>query len=179
MKKETLFDILDKSKSKSDAARNLGYTYYNGKINEILHDIADSVNFDLTIYNERKKRFCLVCSKQLNKEQQKFCSSSCAASYNNKGRIRTKESRDKVAKIMKEKYENGELEYFKQSRFTSNNQPRKKEKWINICIICKKEFSGMGIRTQRKTCSENCMKIARTCRTYKNGSRKTIYYDNK
>jgi len=47
---------------------------------------------------------CLNCEKELLKEKNKFCSSSCAASFNNKLRKpRTEESKKKVSESLKNK----------------------------------------------------------------------------
>lgn len=43
---------------------------------------------------------CLNCGKELEKQQKKFCSRSCAAHYNNTGRKHTDETKEKIAKSL-------------------------------------------------------------------------------
>lgn len=72
-------------------------TPYN---NKYVHYIAKEIGFDFSIYKEKRKKHCLACGKELSGGQKKFCSSSCSAKYNNKGRIQSKETRDKIAKSL-------------------------------------------------------------------------------
>lgn len=72
-------------------------TPYN---NKYVHKIANEIGFDFSLYKDKKKRFCAECGKELKPGQKKFCSSSCSAKFNNKGRHQTKETRDKIAKSL-------------------------------------------------------------------------------
>jgi hypothetical protein len=86
----------------------------------------------------RKRKECVFC-KQCNKEiliyPNTFCSQSCAASFNNSKRIRTKKEKVKKEKIYK---------------------PRNKKEKLLSCKICSKEFKSK----QAKCCSVSCRKIA-------------------
>lgn len=97
--KNELYDILNGFNSKTQA-----YKYFklnnNQKGIKKLNEIADSVGFDLNIYNDRRKRkikYCLVCNKQLNKHQNKFCSHSCSAKYSNSNRKHSEETKNKIS----------------------------------------------------------------------------------
>lgn len=59
-----------------------------------------------------------------------FCNNSCVAQYNNKGRIRTEESKNKISKILKERYDNGKLEYVKKLRNSNRYNPSFKKEAI-------------------------------------------------
>jgi hypothetical protein len=74
MEKEVLFEILNTSSSKTEALNKLGYNYSNGRLIKLLKDYANFVGFDLNVYTDRKKKFCLECGKLLRKGQYKFCS---------------------------------------------------------------------------------------------------------
>lgn len=127
-KRKEIYDIFDSLTSK-----NKIHEYFNISDNkngsEYIKQIANEIGFDLNIYKERKKKFCLNCGKELKKGQNKFCSSSCAASFNNKKRgKRSEETKKKISESLKSKYE------------------------PNRCIIC-----GNIIDNRRKKyCSDEC-----------------------
>lgn len=50
---------------------------------------------------------CINC--QANTKSPKFCSKSCAATYNNKNRIRSNESKQKTSKKMKKLFKEGKI----------------------------------------------------------------------
>lgn len=50
-----------------------------------------------------EKRYCLWCGKELegkNRKTKKFCNSSCAAKYNNKGRVHSEETKRKISETL-------------------------------------------------------------------------------
>ena len=73
-----------------------------------------------------------------------FCSSSCAASYNNKGRVRTKESLEKTSASVKEYY----LSNFPTGAFDCN--------LIRKCSCCSSDF--VPQRENQLYCSVTCRK---------------------
>jgi hypothetical protein len=98
MKDNELYEILNNFKSKGEA-----YKYFNICPNSYgilkLKKIANSVNFDLNIYSERKnssKKFCKQCNNKLNNNQYKFCSHSCSAKFSNSHRILSEETKNKI-----------------------------------------------------------------------------------
>lgn len=105
MEKEKLYNLLNNFKTKGEA-----YKYFNITPNSKgilrLKELSNSVNFDLNVYQQRKKppiKYCILCGNILNK-QKNFCSHSCSASYNNKMRIITEETKIKISKSLKDKY---------------------------------------------------------------------------
>lgn len=78
--------MFDDCKSLNDAARKFfGKANYTNreKVKKILAE--NGVNWEewLAKIKESKTKYCLVCGKKLEKDQVKFCSHSCSASYNN------------------------------------------------------------------------------------------------
>lgn len=127
-KRKEIYDIFDSLTSK-----NKIHEYFNISDNkngsEYIKQIANEIGFDLNIYKERKKKFCLNCGKELKKGQNKFCSSSCAASFNNKERgERSAETKKKISESLKLKYE------------------------PNRCIICGNIIDSR----HKKYCSDEC-----------------------
>jgi len=105
MEKEKLYNLLDSFKTKGEA-----YKYFNITPNSKgilkLKELSNSVNFDLDIYAKRRNppiKKCLICDNVLHK-QKKFCSHSCSASFNNKNRIISENTRKKISKSLKNKY---------------------------------------------------------------------------
>lgn len=134
-KKTKVFQLFNEFKKISDIYNFFGVkdTPYN---NKYVHKIADEIGFDFSIYKEKRKKYCLHCGSVLTNGQKKFCSSSCAAKFNNKGRKHSEETKQKIAKSLSK---NGEVE--------------KKEKY---CLFCGTELK-VG---QKKYCSNECFQNA-------------------
>ena len=98
-----------KLKSFSEAAKFIGIPYYNRCVKEkvIAFFQGLNVNIENIIQNNRKKkiRYCLNCGKILTSGQYKFCSNSCSASYFNKGRHLSEETKNKISESLKARYE--------------------------------------------------------------------------
>ncbi len=102
---------------------------------------------------------CLNCNKELNALQEKFCSSSCSATYNNRGRIRTTESRAKISGIIQKFYfDNPEVRTnsIKKLKITCGKRNHTKTK---VCPVCKKEFISARKNTNYypRLCSDVCL----------------------
>ena len=89
--------------------------------------------------------FCLCCDKVLSyeKKNNKFCSSSCSASYNNKGRIVSDEQKKKVSLS---------LSGIKRNEKLSENIKEHKR----ICSYCKKEFIVWRLNNNTLSHSKHC-----------------------
>ena len=92
--------------------------------------------------DNEKKNICLQCGKEIvgkNKNRKKFCNSSCAATFNNKGRIHSKETKEKISK----------------------SRVKTLEKEV-VCLCCGKVFkiylNENGSFSKRKYCSDECRK---------------------
>lgn len=127
--KKNILSLFKEFKNKSEIYKffNVKDTPYN--INYI-NQIASKINFDFSYYKEKKKKYCLQCGKELKNGQKKFCSSSCSAKYNNRGRKHSEETKQKISKSLSKK----ELV---------------KERY---CLQCGKELKN----GQKKFCSNNC-----------------------
>lgn len=101
---------------------------------------------------------CAQCMSVIDysKRKNKFCSSSCAATYNNTGRVRSLDSRTAMsAKMRKINADNPTLRR-KSAKCGPANARYKHGKHIPTlrnCIVCKKIFT-----SARKTCSAECLR---------------------
>lgn len=99
-KKNTVLELFSSFNKKGDI-----HDYFKIPDNKLgiayIKQVANIVGFDLNTYKERKKRYCLNCNKELKTGQKKFCSSSCAASYNNSGRVMSMITREKISEALK------------------------------------------------------------------------------
>jgi len=102
------------------------------KNNRYVHEIGDRIGFDFSYYKEKKKKYCLYCGKELKRGQKKFCCNSCAATYNNKGKKHSEETKLKIAKTL-----------------SKTGNIIKKEKY---CLYCGKELKS----GQHQYCSIKC-----------------------
>lgn len=95
-------------------------------------------------YRNNNPSFCKQCNAILEykKRNNKFCSESCSASYNNSGRLITEKHKQTTSNTLKNKYKKG-----------YNKNP-------NYCKVCnsKLEYN----KRKRTTCSKKCFKINAT-----------------
>ena len=141
--KKEIYEKLKEFKYKSEA-----YRYFKIPDNkygiEYLKEIAEKVGFDLNYYKEKREKeknaTCLFCGKELKRGQKKFCSSSCAAKFNNKGRKHSIESKKKVSESLHRFYTNQEGEMDSKNKF--------------ICKTCGKEFE--SYQRNRLFCCGEC-----------------------
>jgi len=124
----------------------------------------------------KKPNKCLQCDNDLDfyKRKNKFCGSSCSATYNNNKRINLKqETKDKISKKLTGRTLPQETKD-KISKKLLLTYSTCKVKYTN-CKICNKLFTQKNFNN-KLTCSEFCRVEASTSRKYRNGSRKTIKY---
>lgn len=101
-KKQKLYELFDSMQSKADIYRCFNVSD-NTTNSFYLKDIGEQIGFDFNIYKERKKKYCLYCGKEIigrYRSAKKFCNRSCAAKYNNKGRIQSEETKKKIAESL-------------------------------------------------------------------------------
>jgi predicted nucleic acid-binding Zn ribbon protein len=135
---ENLINVFENSNSISEVLKTLGITDNSSNWKKI-KNLANEIGFNLEIYKNRKKRFCLKCGKELTSNQSKFCSNSCSASYNNIGRKMSNETKNKIRNSLVKKEKNVKLP--------------KKEKIIKHCLNCGCEITGYH---RIKFCSPQC-----------------------
>lgn len=139
------FDLFDSFKSKKQIFEYFGVSD-NTEHNKILKKVGELVGFDFSVYKERQhpSKFCTCCGKKLKKGQDKFCSKSCAAKFNNKERVITVAHREKTSKSLKE--------------FNKSN-PREKVLYRYICENCGEEFfSRRKVKEGRNCFCKKCKK---------------------
>ena len=125
--------------------KNKVHEYFNISDNkngsEYIKQIANEIGFDINVYKERKKKYCLQCGKELKKGQNKFCSSSCSATYNNVLREVSEETKEKISKSLT-----------KEKNITFEVLEKKSLKEKRYCLEC-----GVELLNNKKTfCSNVC-----------------------
>ena len=87
-----MIEKIKECKSLSEVGRCFGYDYYNGRVKIIIIKKCKELGIDIEKQIEEyknRKVYCKNCGKEItgkNRFRKIFCSSSCAASYNNKQR---------------------------------------------------------------------------------------------
>lgn len=135
-------------------------------------------------YN-KKPSYCLNCKNSLEykKRNNKFCGSSCSATYNNKQREgHNDETKNKISKKLtgrklSEEHKKKSSISLNKINDKTNFEKRKKnyDKFPKFCTVCEQKIEYE--QRHRKTCSTECKIFSSTNRTYLNGSRKTIKYN--
>lgn len=142
-------------KSYAEAIRILyGKNYTNGKLQEKVRQdcLNNGIDFQ-SVLEKNNTKHCLNCGKILElKSQSKFCSSSCAATYNNKIRGKhTEETKNKISSALKDRY--------KLKRQNEDNILYKPDsKYIFhkcVCCVCGKEFWSRHKKSVH--CSRTCV----------------------
>ena len=168
-------------KSYAEMGKLLGFTYYNGRVKKEVIKFCElnNLNPELIIEeNSKKPNKCLFCGKELegkNKYSRKFCDSSCAASYNNKGRKHSEETKEKIQDTLKRKFKEGIIIPHNLGKYKENVSAlnKAKEKIVKTndeiyskfrkCIICGKDFivsrRKNGSYSKSTTCSKKCHHI--------------------
>jgi len=179
MKKDDIEQLIKNSKSRSELCRNLGY-HTNGVGLSKTDDILIEYGYSKDYYKKKNRKYCLECGKEILKNDNKFCDSSCSAKYNNKRRI-LKENRIKDVICIKcgtdtiIKKGTSELNYYcekckkdicKQRHKTYNtsvfildvDKYKDCELLNKKCEYCDKDFVMLSTYKdkRRKTCSDEC-----------------------
>lgn len=152
-KKKEFFEILDSFKSKTEAYKYIGVSCNSYGI-KYLKELADNVNFDLDVYAERrtvKIKKCLQCGKEFKSshKDQKFCSQSCSAIYNNKNR--SLETRKKQINSLKLFYRNHpkQIDFNREFTWVGGKKRRIKPKECPICGKIGCERKGICYHTKK------------------------------
>ena len=135
--------LLENAKTMVECARILkGINYTNGRVKK------EIVNYCFEIYNldivsklaENNKNFCIECGKEIP-GYRKFCSSSCAAKYNNSGRKLSDETKGKISKALRVRHHGTE-------------EKSEKKTYQHVCGNCGKIFSSHN--KHQTFCSHKC-----------------------
>lgn len=155
-------DEIKECKSYADAIRLiLGKNYTNGKLQKSVREWCFSnYNFDLEKHLEEYKNrrvYCLNCDEEITGKDRftkKFCSQSCAASYNNKHRGPiTEEQKKKISETLLKN--NADTRGLTLEEYVAI--PRKGNRKLKVkcvCKICGKEF--LSKNPNANYCSSKC-----------------------
>ena len=136
--KRKVFEVFDSLNSKNQIHEYYGISD-NSAGAEYIINIAKEIGFDLDTYKKRKIKYCKQCGCEIKTKFGKiFCSSSCAATYNNQRRERKK--KDKPYRIC--------------SQGTEQNGQKPKKIIEYKCSNCDKIFT--STTENRKFCSTKC-----------------------
>lgn len=146
-------DILEGCKSLNDVSRKLyGKVNYTNreKVKKLLSENGiDWKSWVNSAKNDFPKVFCKYCGNEIPdgyKKNKQFCDSSCAAKYNNRGRVMPIDVRSKISKTMRK---DNTYDYCgKCSIEQSSNDDTTP---IKHCLNCGKEIS-----LRNKYCSNKC-----------------------
>jgi Protein of unknown function (DUF559) len=142
--------IILESKSKSEACNKI-YGYCNGRISKKLDIfiIDNNINHFEKLKYENNPKKCKNCEKIIIKDKKanNFCNSICSATFNNKGRIMSNESKEKTKKSMKQYY--------------IENPDKLISKYRNTQVFCKECNKELTLKQKKKQnifCSLDCCK---------------------
>ncbi len=135
---------------------------------------------------DKDPKLCKFCNVALSYKEHKsksFCNSSCAARFNNKGKIKSEEAKRKVSDKLKGRVSpyKGILRGF---RCEGKEVGANSSVEFPTCKSCKRVFCSKVNNKSRKSCRKTCSNECRVqasigVRTYQNGSRKPQWYFNK
>lgn len=179
MEKDFLFKLFDNSSSIAEICFSL-YGKKNGGMHNRVLKLFKETGYDwekhLKDMENAKKVYCINCGKEITgkyRNGRKFCSSSCAAQYNNRLReLHSEETKSKISESLKKyflEHKKTNEELWKNYKKTYNVdisledyvnkirnkiKPIKKEKEYLKCIVCGKEIHGKNTLFCSKECKE-------------------------
>lgn len=128
-------DDLSGIKSLSQAARKfLGVGYYNGRVKKELIEYFGVYGIDILDIVRRNRTHtvkCKCCGNEFTPKYEGniFCSSSCAASFNNKNRTRSEESKRKTSESLYKYYHGDEWKEYADKSVLNT-----------VCKVCGREY---------------------------------------
>lgn len=163
MNENDLLKIIEESVSIVELSNKL-YGKSNETTRRKLHLLFNKLNYNWGEHIKNisllKKKYCLNCGNELKKGQYKFCSKSCAASFNNKKRgTLTEDVKNKIS-LGLQKYHNEEKKYIKnklkKSICIKNNNiidiDYDNKNYEHFCKFCGKPLN----HKRTKFCDINC-----------------------
>lgn len=166
MEKEELFKIFNNSSNLTDFCVRCGIKKTN--INGVTISKAREVlNYNGLFFLTEKEKYCrnpkkcLYCGNiiSFNKKENKFCNSSCSASYSNKRRIVTEEQKKKTSKTLIGK---------------RTKEIRKKNVKNYSCIIC-----GKNIKKNKTGFCRYCLDYSKEGKELKSKQAKKLMEEGK
>lgn len=157
--KRKVYEIFNSLTSRTEVYKYFGLNDNSYGVRHV-REIASKIGFDLSVYDERRKRpirFCKECGKEITSKYAKdFCCGSCSSRYNN--RQRDKEMYIKIAEKLRARYPNSKSRRSKTKNTLENNpKPKspKKKRYTNVCVCCGKYFE--SCKKDSKFCSLKCV----------------------
>lgn len=157
---KVLLDIIKNSKSRNEVL----FKYFggsNGNYYRLLNEFILQNEIDIS-HLEKKIKICPYCGNIVKKTGNKFCNSSCSASFTNKGKIvsnetkikiRTKLKGRKLSEEEKEKRRKIPNKHLKHGKYCTGTKSRE-------CKLCGTIFLPIiinrGKRSRAKFCSDLC-----------------------
>lgn len=137
----------------------------------------------------KNPNLCLNCNEiiKFEKRRNKFCNKNCSASFNNKNRTLTEETKNKISSTLKRLYKENIIQVNPDNiKKLLEHQKLTQTAYkihYNKCKVCNKTFiscKSLGIKVNNKTCSNKCHYASsfKNRGSYQNGSRKNIKYNN-
>ena len=139
---DELINLCENSKSKSEIFRKLKISD-NSKNWNCFKEKLNNFNIELDKLWNKSPKYCLQCGKELTSKQNKFCSYSCATTYNNTHR--DKSVYDKIGNTLRNRYGNNSIS--KKKEVKSKNTKIKKY----YCKYCGKELT-----SNKQFCDDSC-----------------------
>lgn len=149
MDRENLIKLFDSCNSIAEICYKLYGKHNGGMHNKVLH-LFKKIGYDWDVrlkqINESKRVFCLNCGKEIfghDRKSRKFCSKSCAATYNNTKRKHTEEAKLKIAnKLRKERNTTTETKPLKPTLYCKNCNKILKSNQLHFCSKkCRIEYN--------------------------------------
>lgn len=167
MNENELIEIFENATSVNEVCRKLygnNYESSRKKVKKLFTQLNYNWDEHIEKIKDVKRKYCLNCGNELKKGQYKFCSKSCAASFNNKKRgLLSDETKTKIS-IGLQKYHNIENIMIKKSLLIDESILKKEPKYLHInniilteplyCKNCGKELP----LSKTDFCDKNCRK---------------------
>lgn len=160
-KKKSIKELFLSFNKKGNIFRYYGVSDNNSNTNYV-NNLLNELEIDKNYYKKGKnKKYCLYCGKELIKgdPRKKFCNSSCAAKYNNNGRILSEETKNKIRFAILEKH--------------CSDKSDNVEK-LKICKYCGRTFNSK-LHIKQECCSRVCARNYRRLKDIQNIEEQQIY----
>lgn len=140
MEEKKFVEIINNSNSKNEILVKY-FGYANKSTYKKLNDFIIENNINVS-HLDKKIKYCLNCEKIILVNRNKFCSSSCAATYNNSKRKHSEDTKIKIGKS---------LSLLNKTKICVNIDDRNK-----YCLNCKTTLTYKQILRKNNFCSNSC-----------------------
>jgi hypothetical protein len=158
---KVLLDIIENSKSRNEVLLKY-FGGSSGRYYQLLNEFISQNNIDAS-HLERKIKICPHCGKIVVKKGNKFCNSSCSASFTNKNKncsdstklkISLKLKGRRLSEEEKEKRRGNVNKHLKHGRYCQ--RPKNRE-----CKLCNTPFLANKINRNRNSRAKFCSSVCR------------------